>query len=117
VWDKSVARDGLRERAHKYLASLAASRLLTQACEFPKGVMEAQNSLEEAYRLALLDLGLATEAEIRTWENTQGARLPETFAVTPAQCTILGQRLNAARPQYLNTLQDIAQLKKSLQKE
>lgn len=117
VWDKSVAREAFRERAHKYLSSLAASRLLTQACEFPEGVLAVQNALEEAYRHALLDLNLATEAQVRTWEDTQGAKLPERFAATPAQCTILGQRLNAARPQYLNTLQDITELRKSLQKE
>jgi hypothetical protein len=117
VWDKSVAREAFLERAHKYLSSLAASRLLTQACEFPQGVLATQNALEEAYRHALLDLNLATEEQIRAWEDTQGAKLPDTFAVTPAQCTTLGQRLNSARPQYLNTLQDIAELRKSLQKE
>jgi hypothetical protein len=117
VWDKSVAREAFAERAHKYLSSLAASRLLTQACEFPQGVLATQNALEEAYRHALLDLNLATEAQIRAWEDTAGAKLPATFAVTPAQCTTLGLRLNGARGQYLNTLQDIAELRKSLQKE
>jgi hypothetical protein len=117
VWDKSVAREAFAERAHKYLSSLAASRLLTQACEFPQGVLATQNALEEAYRRALLDLKLATSEQIRAWEDTAGAKLPANFAVTPAQCTTLGLRLNAARPQYLNTLQDIAELRKSLQKE
>jgi hypothetical protein len=76
-----------------------------------------QTELGGAYHDALIDLNLATEMQVRQWRTSPADDTGAIFKITPEQCTLLGARLKAARPQYQNVLLDIAQLRKSLENQ
>jgi hypothetical protein len=114
VWDKDVARQALKDRAHRYLTSLAKSRTLMLECSLPESVLATQRTLEGAYRSALLDLNLATVLEIRQWQTPDAGDPALLIKVSPEQCTLFAKRLAAAAPVYQNALQDIAELRKVL---
>jgi hypothetical protein len=108
VWDRDVARAGLLERAHAFLATVAKSRVLLASCQLPSSVTQSQRTLEEAYRSVLLDLNLASAQEIAEWQAYAGA---SPLSLSKQECDHFAQRMIAAQGQYTNALHEIDALR------